>query len=161
MTKKQISDIKKLCRDIFTMVYLRPAANVFGDVFDAIDIFVNKVWDTDDCEALYFFMEEQCQYSTAQTCIKVREFALQVANVYAGDEPCEACPFNIFCSYVYNQTDDSWHFNMIRISDRLGDIMRAGEITQTDRDYVDLCYSRMISSNQYQQLQTFLDAWDI
>ena len=159
MDEQKKIDIDTAVKTEFTSEYLRPAANVFGDVFDAIDIFLKDKITVDSCEKLYFDMEAACDYATQHTCNIVRNKSMEIASVRKGSEPCEACPFNKFCSYAYNQSDESWHFNMIKISDRLNEIIRKGEVTQKDIDYINACYDKMKVAPEYSNLHKLLDEW--
>ena len=158
MTNQEKNAIRKASKDLFTPEYLRPYANVFGEAIAAIEDFVAVSGTTmSGCEELYMLLEEKCHYATQGTCVEVRQICNNIAGVFAGSEPCEACYFNQFCSYA---VPNNWHSNMINISDRLLEIYRFNdEVTQDDIDYINTCFDAMEASDEYQRLHILLDNW--
>jgi hypothetical protein len=101
---------------------MSPLVNEFVNIHMEIENFIKKKEiSLVDCQSLYNFINFRCGDATKKTCSEVRKQYHLKTGVFAGDEPCNICPFRDFCSYKYN---NPWHTNMMKISDKLMDIFR-------------------------------------
>lgn len=137
---------------------MRPLVIELGNIEGEIGRFLQKEITVEDCQNLYIYINTRCHNATQMACVEVRKGSNKIIGVFKGDIPCDACPFNIFCSCKYK---NDWHISMLEISDRVMDMYRfRKEVTTDDVKYIQEKYNKMKGSNAQKKLLKLIDNWD-